>query len=259
MTKHSLRVSSSVPVAAPQLILVRPMRYLAAVTIIICCVIGVREAVPAAGKQLPPATRAYNDQISAIAEHAIHTEFAKHSESLSNFSVKLRYNVDRDGHIRDVRIVSRTPDGWAEKTAARTLAATKFPPIPKNVLQELGMDHLEAQLEFTSHVDPSQTRFTQSSYDDYDLRVHRILETEVKPAFSAQSHRLEVDYEFYLDPKGRVVSLKTHAKAGGQWAEQTIARSVRTLKFPSVPPQVFKDLKQKPPLKIYGTMSWDPR
>jgi len=86
-----------------------------------------------------------------------------------------------------------------------------------------------------------------------------MLEDDVIPAFSTPSHRLEVDYEFYLDARGRVASLATHAKAGGQWAEQIIARSIRRLKFPPVPAQVFEELKQKPPLRIFGTITWDPR
>jgi hypothetical protein len=68
-----------------------------------------------------------------------------------------------------------------------------------------------------------------------------------------------VDYEFYLDRQGHVTSMKVHAKAGGQWAEQIMARSIRRLKCPPIPPQVFKELEEKPPLKIFGTMSWDPQ
>ena len=230
------------------------MRYFASLATLLICF---HTVVRAAQNESPAAV--YNDRISAIADHAIQTEFAKYPVLQKDFSMKLRYSIDQEGHIRNVKIVSRTPNGWAEKTASRALAATKFPPIPKSVLQELGMDHIEAQAEFSSRTNPSPTRITQSSFDEYNLRVHRILEEDVRPTFTAQSHRLEVDYEFYLDPQGRVVSLKAHAKAGGQWAEQTIIRSIRGLKFPPVPPQVFKDLKQEPPLKIYGTMSWDPQ
>jgi hypothetical protein len=68
-----------------------------------------------------------------------------------------------------------------------------------------------------------------------------------------------VDYEFYLDAQGLVVNLHANAKAGGSWAERAIADSIRALKCPPVPPQVFKELDQKPPLRIYGTLSWDPK
>src|SRR5207248_10998718 len=52
--------------------------------------------------------------------------------------------------------------------------------------------------------------------------------------------------------------LKTHAKAGGQSAEQIVARSIRRIKCPPIPAEVLKELDEKPPMKIYGTMSWDP-
>ena len=86
-----------------------------------------------------------------------------------------------------------------------------------------------------------------------------MLEEEAISAFGTPSHRLEVDYEFYLDAQGHLLSLKTHAKAGGQSVEHIIAWSIRRLRFPPVPPQVFKELKQKPPLRSLGTLTWDPR
>jgi len=95
-----------------------------------------------------------------------------------------------------------------------------------------------------------------SASGKYNLRVHKMLEEDVARAFSTQAHRLEVDYEFYLDPQGRVTSIMTNAKAGGQWAEQAIKHSIRALKFPPVPAQALKEWGS--PFRIYGTMSWDP-
>src|SRR5947209_15061319 len=46
-----------------------------------------------------------------------------------------------------------------------------------------------------------------------------------------------------------ITSMKVHARAGGQWAEQIVARSIRRIKCPPIPPKVFKELEQKPPLK----------
>jgi hypothetical protein len=51
--------------------------------------------------------------------------------------------------------------------------------------------------------------------------------------------------------------MTVHAKSGGRQAEQIIARSIRRIKCPPVPTQAFKELDQKPPFKIYGTMNWD--
>ena len=98
---------------------------------------------------------------------------------------------------------------------------------------------------------------TPTAYD-YNMRVHHILQDDVTPSFHAPRH-LEVDYEFYLNSHGHVTSMKVHAKAGGQSAEQIIARSIRRIKCPPIPPKVFKELEQKPPLRIYGTMTWDPK
>src|SRR5438128_44921 len=82
------------------------------------------------------------------------------------------------------------------------------------------------QVLATSSESRATANSSNSSYDKYNMRVHRMLERKVMPAFSAQPRRLEVDYEFYLDSQGRVTTLKTHAKEGGKWAEQTIAHSI---------------------------------
>lgn len=234
------------------------MRYLAALTTSLICF---HAAAQAAEKS--SATAAYNERLAEIAKQALDGELLKHPERLNGVSMKLRYAVDRDGRVHNVKVVSRTPDRWAEKTAARVLAATKFPPIPIDVKLEVGAGYVEAQAEVSYRFDTPQARTTENSdkspYYRYNMLVHKMLEEDVIPAFSTPSHRLEVDYEFYLDARGRVVSLKTHPKAGGHWAEQIIAGSIRRLKFPPVPPQVFKELQEKPPLRIFGTMTWDPR
>jgi hypothetical protein len=200
------------------------------------------------------AADAYARRLAAIVDRLIDSELSKHQELLNAVSMKLRYNVDRTGRVQNVDILSAEPDLRGAKTVARLLKAMAFPPFPKELLQE-GADRIEGHLNWTrSGQDPKN-----SSYYRYNLRVHKMLEDDVIPAFSTPSHRLEVDYEFYLDARGRVVSLATHAKTGGQWAEQITARSIRGLKFPPVPAQVFEELKQKPPLRIFGTMTWDPR
>lgn len=231
------------------------MRYLATLTTSLICFLA---AAQAAEKSSP--TAAYNDRLAGIAKQALDAELLKHPERLNAVSMTLRYTVDRDGRVHNVKVMSRTPDRWAEKTAVRALAATKFPPIPIEVQLEVGAGHIDAEAEVSYNAEaPSASKKENSAYYRYNMRVHKMLQDDVKPAFSAQAHRLEVDYEFYLDPQGRVTSLETRSKAGGQRAEQTIARSICALKFPPVPAQVFKDLEQQPPLKIFGTMTWDPR
>ena len=235
------------------------MRNLAAATILlICCGEGAAREASAASKQ-SQATAAFDKRITTIASQAVLAEVSKHPERLNGVSMKLRFTVDQSGRVHNVRVVSGKPERWAEKTAARALAAVEFPPIPKNVLQDMGKDHIEAEAEVSYQVKWQPPAWdVNSAYYKYNMRVHKMLQEEIKPAFSAQAVRLEVDYEFYLDSQGRVTSLKVHSKAGGQRAEQIIARSVRALKFPPVPAQVFKDLEQQPPLRIFGTMTWDP-
>ena len=225
------------------------MRYLTALTISLMCFHAVARAA-----EKKSAADAYAGQLAAIVDRLIDSELPKHRELLNTVSMKLRYNVGRTGHVQNVDILSAEPDRRGAKTVARLLKAAGFPPFPKELLQE-GADRIEGNLNWMR----SGQKPNNSSYYRYNLRVHKLLQDEVAPAFSTSSRRLEVDYEFYLDAQGRVVSLKSHPKAGGGRAEQIIARSIRRLKFPPVPVQVFEELKQKPPLKIFGTMTWDPR
>ena len=149
-------------------------------------------------------------------------------------------------------MVSFKPDAWVENTAVQALKATTFPPVPKGVRQELRIDYLEEEVDVSYHSEPSTDAATPA-FDKYNLLVHKMLQDQARPVFTSQSRRLEVDYEFYLDPQGLVTDLHADA-SGGRWAERAIADSIRAVKFPPVPPVVFKKLEQKPPLKIYGTM-----
>jgi TonB family protein len=230
------------------------MRYLAALTTSLICFHATAQA---AEKSSP--VDAYNDRLAAIAKRALDTELLKHPERLNGVSMRLRYTVDRDGRVHNVKVISRTPDRWAEKTAVRVLAAIKFPPIPMDVQLQVGAGYIDAEAAVGYNAEaPSASKEQDSAYYRYNMRVHKLLQDDLMPDFHAP-HHLEVDYEFYLDRQGHVTSIQVHAKAGGQWAEQIIARSIRRLKCPPIPPQVFKELEEKPPLRIFGTMSWDPQ
>jgi hypothetical protein len=239
------------------------MRYFTALITGLTCFYAVAHA---AEKSSPAA--AYNERLAEIAKQALDTELLKHPERLNGVSMKLRYSVDRDGRVHNEK-VSRTPDRWAEKTAVRVLAATKFPPIPMDVQLEVGAGYIDAVAEVSYKAEtagpvtkvtevPSASKEENSAYYRYNMRVHKMLQDDLMPAFHAP-HHLEVDYEFYLDRQGHLTSMKVHAKSGGEWAEQIMARSIRRLKCPPIPPQVFKELEEKPPLRIFGTMSWDPQ
>ena len=202
---------------------------------------------------------AYNERLKTIANKALRSALMKHPDRLNGAKMKIQYVVDRDGHVHNVKVTSLTHDSSAEKIVADTLAATTFPPIPIDVQIEVGSGYLELEAEVTLAADASTAAKieTPTAYD-YNMRVHRILQGDVTTSFHAP-HPLEVDYEFYLNSQGHVTSMKVHAKAGGQSAEQIILRSIRRIKCPPIPPKVFKELKQKPPLKIYGTMTWEPQ
>ena len=206
-----------------------------------------------------PAAEAYNERLKTIANKALHSALMKHPDRLNGVAMKIHYAVDRDGHVHNVEVRSQTHNSSAEKIVADALAAITFPPIPIDAQLEVGAGYLELEAEVTLAADAlTASKIETPTAYDYNMRVHHILQDDVTPSFHAP-HHLEVDYEFYLNSQGQVASMKVHAKAGGQSAEQIIARSIRRIKCPPIPPKVFKELEQKPPLKIYGTMAWDPR
>ena len=211
----------------------------------------------AAGKF--PAADAYNERLKKAVDKALHSALMKHQDRLNGAIMKIHYLVDREGHVHNVKVVSRTHDSGAEKIVADTLAAITFPPIPMEAQLEVGAGYFELDAEVTLAADALTAAKIETPVTyDYNMRVHHVLQDDVEPSFHAP-HRLEVDYEFYLNAEGQVTSMKVHAKAGGQPAEEILLRSIRRIKCPPVPPKVFKELEQKPPLKIFGTMTWDPK
>jgi len=210
----------------------------------------------AAGKL--PAADAYNERLKTIVDKALHSTLMKHP-SLNGSAMKIHYAVDRDGHVHNVKVTSRTHDSSAEKIVAKALASITFPPIPIEAQLEVGAGYFELDAEVTLATDAlALDKAELPHYYNYRMQVHKIMLGDLEASFHAPSH-LEVDYEFYLDPHGDLTSMKVHAKAGGKRAEQIVAQSIRRIKCPPIPPKVFKELKEKPPLKIYGTMTWDPR
>jgi len=232
----------------------RPAGFLAVLAANVICLHAV--ASPA-GKL--PAAEAYNERLKMIGTKALRSALMKHPEHLNGVIMKIHYVVDRNGHVHNVKATSRTHDSSAEKIVADALAATTFPPIPMDAQLEVGSSYLELEAEVTLAADPlTASKIETPAAYDYNMRVHHILQNDAGPSFHAP-HHLEVDYEFYLNSLGHVTSLKVHARAGGKSAEQIISRSIQRMKCPPVPPKVFKELGQKPPLKIFGTMTWDPQ
>jgi hypothetical protein len=84
--------------------------------------------------------RAYADQVTDVARRVVLAELVKHPERIHRMSMKFTFRVDRQGHPHNVKVVSNTHNRWAEDTGRRALAAAKFPPVPKSVIQQFGTD-----------------------------------------------------------------------------------------------------------------------
>jgi hypothetical protein len=233
------------------------MRYADFLVILAVSVICFHPFALAAGKF--PEADAYNERLKKIADKALYSTLMKHLDRLNGVKMKIDYAVDRDGHVHNVKVTSETHDRSAEQIVADAYNAIAFPPIPMAAQLEVGAGSLELHSEVTLATDAlSFEKAEIPIYHNYRMLVHTIMQSDLEPSFHAPYH-LEVDYEFYLNPDGKLTSMRVHAKAGGKSAEQIVARSIRRIKCPRIPPKVFKELKEKLPLKIYGTMIWDPR
>jgi hypothetical protein len=203
------------------------MRHPASSGVLTACVMCFHALALAAGKL--SSADAYNERLKTIANKALHSALMKHPDRLNGVTMKIHYVVDRDGHVHNVKAVSRTHDSSAEKIVADTIAATTFPPIPMDAQLEVGSGYFELQAEVTLAADAlTAAKIETPTAYEYNMRVHHLLQDDVTPSFHA-SHHLEVDYEFYLDSQGHVRIMKVHAKAGGQSAEQIISRSIRRI------------------------------
>ena len=91
----------------------------------------------------------YQALIGRITDRAIEDALFKEPSRWNKLSMKFRFNVTDDGHIRDVKITSNIRNRWAEETARRALLVTRLPPVPKNVLALVGHNGLysSAQLK----------------------------------------------------------------------------------------------------------------
>ena len=84
--------------------------------------------------------QAYTLQATDVARRVVLAELVKHPERIHRMSMKCTFQLDRQGHAHNVKVVSNTHNRWAEDTARRALAAAKFPPLPKSVIQQSGTD-----------------------------------------------------------------------------------------------------------------------
>src|SRR5215469_10053741 len=98
--------------------------------------------------------QAYTLQATDVARRAVLAELVKHPERIHRMSMKCTFQLDRQGHPHNVKVVSSTHNQWAEDTARRALAAAKFPPLPKGVIQQSGTDL--ASFDYQLNLDSKQ-------------------------------------------------------------------------------------------------------
>jgi hypothetical protein len=84
--------------------------------------------------------RVYTLQATDIARRAVLAELVKHPERIHRTSMKCAFQLDRQGHPHNVKVISSTHNRWAEDTARRALVRAKFPPLPKSIIQQSGTD-----------------------------------------------------------------------------------------------------------------------
>ena len=84
--------------------------------------------------------RAYTLQATEVARRVVLAELVKHPERIHRMTMKCTFQLDRQGHPHNVKVVSNTHNRWAEDTACRALAAAKFAPLPKSLIQQSGAD-----------------------------------------------------------------------------------------------------------------------
>ena len=84
--------------------------------------------------------RAYTRQATDVARRVVLAALVHHPERIHRMYLKCTFQLDRQGHPHNVKVVSNSHNRWAEETARRALAAANFPPLPKSVIQQSGSD-----------------------------------------------------------------------------------------------------------------------
>ena len=84
--------------------------------------------------------RAYTRQATDVARRVVLAELVNHPERLHRMSMKCTFQLDRQGYPHNVTVVSSTHNRCAEEKAGRALAAAKYPPLPKSLIQQSGSD-----------------------------------------------------------------------------------------------------------------------
>ena len=126
-------------IARCSLILVRPMRAQSVTALLMITSVWLWPAHAHAADSAAVG-RAYTLQVNDVARRVVIAELVKHPERIHRMSMKCTIQLDGQGHPQKVQVVSNTHNRWAEDTARRALAAAKFPPLPKSLVQQSGTD-----------------------------------------------------------------------------------------------------------------------
>jgi hypothetical protein len=105
-----------------------------------------------------PAAAAYQNQTGEIARKAIASALMNPPEDMQRISLKLKFQIDKQGRVQNAQIISNPHNQWAEQSARRALEAVKFPSPSKKILEELGTEsvHTEAELEMDRRPNPAK-------------------------------------------------------------------------------------------------------
>jgi len=89
----------------------------------------------------------YEAAVSEMTHHAIVSALRKEPARWSKLSMKLTFNITDDGRIRDIKITSAVSNRWAEEKARQALLAFRVPPVPKEILAQVGHNGLYSTAE----------------------------------------------------------------------------------------------------------------
>src|SRR5262249_11821411 len=121
--------------AVAYLFFVRPMRAQSVIALLMITSVQLWSAhAHAAGSDA--VGRAYTLQATAVVHRVVLASLVKHPARIHRMSMKCNFQPDSKGPPPNVKVASTTHNRGAEDTARRALAAAKFPPLPKTVIQQ---------------------------------------------------------------------------------------------------------------------------
>jgi hypothetical protein len=91
------------------------------------------------------ASSAYSAKVMEIEERHVIPALQKDVQRWGTNTIRVLYQIDRSGHIHNLRIFCKKPNPWAEETIWRALSAVKFPPVPTEVRKEVHSDRVDIE------------------------------------------------------------------------------------------------------------------